>query len=54
VECSIPIRIAAANDGASWGAIMNSWKSTVLSAFLPPLFTIKHGEGHLALSLKRL
>ena len=41
----MPLRIDSAKDGALCGAIMNSWKSTVLSACLPPLMTFMQGTG---------
>ena len=41
----MPMRMASANEGALCGAIMNSWKSTVLSACLPPLITFMQGTG---------
>ena len=49
-KVSTPIRSASANDGALWGAILNSWKSTVLSAWRPPLMTFRHGTGRTAAS----
>ena len=44
-KVSIPMRIASEKLGALCGAIMNSWKSTVLSACLPPLMMFMHGTG---------
>ena len=42
---SAPIRSASRNVGAPTGMIMNSWKSTVLSACLPPLRMFISGTG---------
>src|SRR6266508_4159608 len=39
------MRTASANDGAPIGAIMNSWKSTSLSACTPPFSTFMNGTG---------
>ena len=44
------MRNASANEGALWGAILNSWKSTVLSACRPPLMTLRQGTGRIAAS----
>ena len=41
----MPMRSASANDGALCGAILNSWKSIVLSACRPPLMTLRQGTG---------
>jgi hypothetical protein len=42
---SAPIRRASEKEGAPTGTIMNSWKSTLLSACAPPLRTFIIGTG---------
>ena len=42
---SAPARTASAMDGAPSGATMNSWKSSSLGAWAPPLSTLKCGTG---------
>ena len=44
-KVSAPARSASAKLGAPTGAIMNSWKSTLLSACRPPLSTLNMGTG---------
>ena len=44
-KTSAPVRRPSANDGAPTGTIMNSWKSTELSACAPPLSTFIIGTG---------
>ena len=49
-KVSTPIRSASAKEGALCGAILNSWKSMVLSACRPPLMTLRQGTGSVAAS----
>ena len=42
---SAPVRSASENVGAPQGTTMNSWKSTLLSAWAPPLSTFIIGTG---------
>ncbi len=44
-KTSAPVRRASANVGAPAGTTMNSWKSTLLSAWAPPLSTFIIGTG---------
>ncbi len=44
-KISDPIRTASANVSAPIGAIMNSWKSSGLSAWAPPLTMFIMGTG---------
>ena len=44
-KISVPVRSASAKLGAPTGTIMNSWKSTLLSAWAPPLSTFIIGTG---------
>jgi hypothetical protein len=39
------MRSASAKEGAPTGAIMNSWKSTLLSACAPPFMMLNMGTG---------
>src|SRR5258707_1383227 len=42
---STPMRRASAKVGAPWGTIMNSWGSSALSAWAPPLMMFMKGTG---------
>jgi hypothetical protein len=44
-KISAPIRRQSENDDAPAGTTMNSWKSTLLSAWAPPLSTFIIGTG---------
>ena len=44
-KTSAPMRSASRNVGAPTGTTMNSWKSTLLSAWAPPLRTFIIGTG---------
>ena len=44
-KISAPQRTASANEGAPTGMTMNSWKSTLLSAWAPPLRMFIIGTG---------